>query len=150
VRLDAGDWRIEPSVTLAGVSLGQGNLTETQGGPVGMSVASTSVGSVQTLFGVRAERRFAINETMAVVPSAEVGWLHEYLDTQGTTTAAFISAPGVPFSVQSPSIGRDAAVLGVRGVLETGTPVSLYASYTGTLNGSSTAQTVAAGLRFVW
>jgi hypothetical protein len=38
----------------------------------------------------------------------------------------------------------------VRAALDMNGPVSLYASYAGTLNGSSTAQAVTGGLRFVW
>jgi hypothetical protein len=38
----------------------------------------------------------------------------------------------------------------VRVALDTNGPVSVYAGYNGALNGSSTAQTVSAGFRFVW
>src|SRR6202044_3176105 len=46
VRLEAGGWQIEPGLSLAGVSLTQGGVTETQAGPVGLSVAGASVGSL--------------------------------------------------------------------------------------------------------
>jgi outer membrane autotransporter protein len=150
VRLAAAEWQIEPSLSLAGVGLSERGLTETQAGPVGQSIGNASVGSLQTLLGVRVERRFALSETMSLVPSVQVGWLHEYLDTQAAIRASFIGAPGVAFGVQSASIGRDAAAVGVRAALDMNGPVSLYASYAGTLNGSSTAQAVTGGLRFVW
>ncbi len=150
VRLEAAEWRIEPSLALSGVSLSQGSLTETEAGPVGLSLGSASVGSLQTLLGVRVERRIALSETVAVVPSAQIGWLHEYLDTQGAMTASFIGEPGVAFGVQSASVGHDAAVIGVRAALDLNGPISVYAGYAGTLNGSSTVQTVSAGLRFIW
>jgi subtilase-type serine protease len=150
VRLDAAEWQIEPSLMLAGVALSQDILTETAAGPVGLSVGGASVASMQTQLGVRAERRFAVGEGLALVPSVQLGWLHEYLDTQSATRAAFLGAPGVSFGVQSAPIGRDAAVIGVRAALDTTGPFSVYASYTGTLNGSGNAQTVSAGLRVVW
>ena len=150
VQLDAGSWRVEPSVTLAGVALQQGALSETLAGPVGMAVNSSAIGSLQSLFGVRAERRITISDTMAVVPSAQLGWLHEYLDTAGTTTASFIGTPGLPFTAQSAPISRNAAVVGVRAVLETKGPLALYASYTGAIRGTGSAQTVSAGFRFIW
>jgi subtilase-type serine protease len=150
VRLEAAEWQIEPGISLAGVGLSQGSLTETQAGPVGLSVGNASVGSLQTLLGVRVERRIALSETVTLVPSAQIGWLHEYLDTQGTIRAAFIGAPGAAFGVRSAPVGRDAAVIGLRASLEMNGPVSVYAGYSGALNGSSTVQTVAAGLRFVW
>jgi autotransporter-associated beta strand protein len=150
VRLDAAEWQIEPSLMLAGVGLSQGSLTETQAGPAGLSIGAASVGSVQTQVGVRAERRFAVGTDLAIVPSVQLGWLHEYLDTDSATRASFIAAPGIPFAVQSAPIGRDAAVIGVRAALDTAGPFSVYASYVGTLNGNGNAQTVSAGLRFVW
>ncbi|MFL5252638.1 MAG: autotransporter outer membrane beta-barrel domain-containing protein [Rhodopila sp.] len=151
VRLKTGGgWQIEPSLSLAGVSLTQGSLTETQAGPAGLSVAGASVGSLQTLLGVRVERRIALSDTVTLVPSAQVGWLHEYLDTQGAVRASFIGTPGVGFEVRNASIGRDAAAIGLRAGLDMNGPVSVYAGYGGALNGSSTAQTVSAGLRFVW
>jgi outer membrane autotransporter protein len=150
VRLDMAEWQIEPSLSVDGVSLHQGSLTEMQAGPVGLSVGSATVGSLQTLLGARAERRIPVTATVTLIPSAYIGWLHEYLDTQGATSASFIGAPGIPFEVQSAPIGRDAAVVGLRAALDMHGPVSLYAGYAGTLNGSSTAQTVSAGIRFVW
>jgi outer membrane autotransporter protein len=147
VRLDEGPWRIEPGVTLAGVTLRQAALAETQGGAEALSLGSASLGSLQTVVDVRVERRIAIGGTMALVPSARLGWLHESLDTRATTTASLL---GAPFTVQSAPAGRDAAVLGLRAVLETGGPVSAFASYTGALSASSTGQTVSAGLRFAW
>ena len=150
VRLEAAGWQIEPGLSLAGVSLTQGSLTETQAGPVGLSVASASVGSLQTLLGVRVGRRIALTETIGLVPSLQIGWLHEYLDTQAATRASFIGAPGVGFGVQSATVGRDSAALGLRAALDMNGPVSVYAGYGGSVNGSSRAQTVTAGLRFVW
>jgi subtilase-type serine protease len=150
VRLDSGDWHVEPSLMLGGVALNQGSLTETLAGSSGLSVSSASLGSLQTLLGVRVERRIALTETITLVPSAQVGWLHEYLDTQAATQASFIGAPGAGFSVQSAPIGRDAAALGLRASLDMNGPISVYASYSGALNGSSNAQTVSAGLRYVW
>lgn len=150
VRLELAEWQIEPSLSLTGVSLNQGSLTETQAGPVGLSVGRASVGSLQTLVGMRVERRIALSETMTLVPSADVGWLHEYLDTQAAIRSSFVGTPSAAFSVQSPSVGHDAAVVALRAGLEQIGPFSLYASYTGTLNGNSTAQTVSAGLRIIW
>jgi outer membrane autotransporter protein len=150
VQLDAGAWRIEPSVSLAGVSLTQGALGETMGGPVGMSVGSASIGSLQTLIGARAERRIAIGTGVAVVSSAQIGWLHEYLDTAASTTASLLGTAALPFAAQSAEISRNAAVLGVRAVVETNSPLAVYASYTGALRSSGSAQSVSAGIRFVW
>lgn len=148
VRLDAGEWRFEPAVALAGVALTQAGLNETQGGAAAMSVAGGSLASVQSVLDIRVERRFVLGGGYAVVPSARLGWLHEYADARATTTASLAGTPG--FTVRSSAVGRDAAVLGLRAVLETNSPASAYAGYSGALASGSTVQTVSAGLRLVW
>ena len=148
--VELAEWQLEPSLSISGVSLHQGSLTETLAGPVGMSVGSGSVSSLQSLLGARIERQFALGDGLIAVPSVQLGWLHEYLDTRGTTTASLIGAPGTQFAVQSAPIGHDAAVIGVRAELETGSRISLYAGYTGALSANSTAQTVTAGLHYRW
>ncbi|MFO1023544.1 MAG: autotransporter domain-containing protein [Acetobacteraceae bacterium] len=150
VRLQADGWQVEPALTLAGMALSQRGVTETQAGAVGLTVSSAQIGSLQTQLGARAERRFALDRSLSVVPGVQLGWLHEFLDSRATTGAAFIGAPGAPFTTQSATIGRNWAVLGVRAALETAGPVSGYAGYTGMVNGSATAQTVTAGSRVIW
>ena len=77
--------------------------------------------------------------------SATLGWLHAYLDTAAVATASLIGAPGIPFTVRSSPIGRDSTVLSCYAEMETHSPVSVYAGYSGTLNGNRKAQTVSGG-----
>ena len=150
LRLDAGGWNIEPSLMLSGLSLHQDGLTETGAGPVGVAVAGNSIASVQTLVGVQVDHRFPINEAYAIVPSVQVGWAYEMMNTQARTTASFIGAPGSVFSMSNPSIGRSAAVAGVHAILETGAPIQVFAGYDAAFNDRSTAQTISAGIRYTW
>ena len=150
MQLDGGPWRLEPSLMLAGVSVGQNSLTETQGGPMGLAVGNASTASLQSLLAAQAERRIPLNDRMAVVPAAQLGWQHEFLNVSARTSAALQALPGAAFSVLSAPVGRDAAVIGLRAALESDTPVTLYAAYTGTFSGQSTAQIVTAGLRVTW
>jgi subtilase-type serine protease len=106
--------------------------------------------SLQTLTAVKAERRIEIGGGMTVIPAAQLGWRHEYLDAQAGTTATLAAIPDAPFTVRTAQVGRDAAVLGLRATLETSRRISAYANYTGAVNSGSNAQTVSAGLRFAW
>lgn len=143
-------WQVEPNLSLGGVGLNMGSLTETQAGGAGLAVGTSSLGSLQTLLGVRAERRFAIGEAMALVPSVQVGWAHEFLDVQGKTQAAFLGAMTSPFVVQSAPFGRDSAIIGLRADLQTGGPLTFNIGYAGALSGNSSAQTITGGMRYVW
>jgi subtilase-type serine protease len=150
VRLDAHGWGVEPSLTLSGLALNQRGLTETTGGNAAMAVNGSSVASLQTLLGVQVDHRFPLGGAYAVVPSAQIGWAHEMLDTTVPTTAQFVALPGTPFTVSNPSIGRDAAVASLQAVLETGSRLQAFVAYAASLNGLSSAQSVTGGIRYVW
>ena len=148
VRLDVGGWHVEPSLTLSGLSMSQGSFTESGGGPVGVAVQANSIASLQTLVGVEVYHRFWIGETYAVVPSVQVGWAYETMDTQARTTANFLAAPSTLFTVSNPSIGRNAAIVGLHAVLETGMRLQVFAGYDAGLNGTSSAQNIKGGIRY--
>ncbi len=151
IDLDLDGTRIEPSLSLGGVRLHRRADSEADAGGAGERIDGGDLSSLQTLLGVRAERRFPLPATgMALVPSARVGWSHELLDTQADTTASFLGTSVVPFTAQSVSVGRDAAVVGVHAELETGTRLVVYADYDGAFNASSTRHGVTAGVRVTW
>jgi outer membrane autotransporter protein len=115
-----------------------------------MHIGSNSIGSLQSLIGIQANRRVQINETYWLVPSVHVGWAYEMLDTRARLTASFLGAPGSAFSVANPPIGRSAAVIGAHGILETGTPLQIFFGYDAAFDSKANAQTVSAGFRYTW
>jgi autotransporter-associated beta strand protein len=147
--LPVGAWQVEPSLGLAGLGLSQGGFTETQAGGADLSVGSQGLTSIQSVLAARVERRFAVGETMALLPTARLGWLHEFADTVGTATASFAGGGG-PFSVQSAPTGRDAALIGLGATLQTGGPVSLYLAYNGAFAQNANTQTLTGGLSVKW
>lgn len=144
----ADAWQIEPSLLLGGVSLSQGSTTETQGGAVNLRLSNGSISSFQSVLGMRGQRRFDLGEGRALVGSGYVGWAHEYADLQGKVTANFALVPQQSFGLTAAPIGRDAAVVGLRGTLELSPRLAVYAGFDGTFTGSSNAETVNAGVRF--
>jgi uncharacterized protein with beta-barrel porin domain len=84
---------------------------------------------------------------MAIVPSVQIGWAHEFLDTRGRVAAAFIGVPGSGFVTQSAPFGRDSAIVGIDATIETGTPVAVRLGYTGALSRQGSEQAVSGGIR---
>ncbi|GGJ44789.1 hypothetical protein GCM10011320_60320 [Neoroseomonas lacus] len=119
-------------------------------GLLGGHVNNDSMNSLQSVIGLRVDRRFRIDETMAIQAAGHIGWAYEMLDTSAHVTASFLSLPGSGFTVRSPALDRNSAVIGVRAALETDAPVQVFASYDAALNGSATAQAVTAGFRWTW
>jgi uncharacterized protein with beta-barrel porin domain len=152
--LPIGAWQLEPSLGLAGVGISRGGFTETQAGAANLTVGSQGLSSIQSVLAARVERRFAVGETMALVPTVRIGWLHEFADTVGTTAASFAGASlaggGSTFGVDSAPVGRDAALIGLGATLQTGGPVSLYLAYNGAFVQNTNAQTLTGGVSVKW
>jgi uncharacterized protein with beta-barrel porin domain len=147
--LPVGAWQVEPSLGLAGVGIARGGFTETQAGAADLTVGSQGLSSIQSVLAARVERRFAVGETMALVPTGRIGWLHEFADTVGTATASF-AADGSAFSVDSAPVGRDAALIGLGVTLQTAGPVSLTLAYNGAFAQNANAQTITGGVSVRW
>jgi fibronectin-binding autotransporter adhesin len=150
VRLALAGWQMEPSLALGAVGIQMNQSNETLGNAERLAVAASSIASVQSLLGLRLERRVALNDGMTLQPSLRVGWTHEFDATSARTSATLATAPANPFTVQSAPIGREAMILGAAATLETGTALALYASYGGAFNGRGAAQTLSGGLRLSW
>ena len=72
------------------------------------------------------------------------------MNTQARTTASFVGAPGSAFTLSNPSIGRSAAVVGMHAVLESDIPLQIFAGCDAAFNDRSAAQTITAGIRYIW
>jgi uncharacterized protein with beta-barrel porin domain len=148
--LPLADWQIEPSLGLAGIGISRNDFTETQGGAADLAVGAGALTSIQSVLAARAERRLPLGETMAVVPTARIGWSHEFADTQGQASASFAGFGGAPFTAHGAPIGRDAALIGLGATLQTASPVSLYLAYNGAFAQNANAQTLTGGLSVKW
>ena len=150
VDLDVAGITLEPSASLLGVRVDQDSLTESQAGAAGLNVNGIGLSSLRTLLAVRAETRIPLGGGLTVAPSLQVGWAHEMLDTRASISTGFTGVGGSGFTVGSATVGRDAAIIGLRGNLETGGPFSAYVSYQGSFTSRSDSQTVAGGIRYTW
>jgi autotransporter-associated beta strand protein len=154
-RLDAAAWRIQPSAGLTGLGLSRRGFTETQAGAADLSLGSAGLASVQSVLAVRAERRLALGATpfgegLALVPTARLGWAHEFADTRGTVSAAFAGGPGASFGAHSAAVGRDAALIGLGATLLTAGPVSFDLAYSGAFAQNTNAQTLTGTVSVKW
>ncbi|MBP0618055.1 autotransporter domain-containing protein [Jiella mangrovi] len=140
--------RIEPSVALRGVSVRLDGTDES--GAAGVSIDDETYGSFQTVVGASLSHRFDLAGNMSLTPSASLGWSHEFADTNGKVDAAFAGASAASFSASGPSLGRDAALVGVSAQLDTGTSATVYAAYQGAFSKHESAHNFSAGLKFSW
>jgi autotransporter-associated beta strand protein len=142
--LSLGAMSLVPSAGITGVSLRNNGATEGTGGGAALNVSAGSLGSLQSLLAVRAEQSFG-----RITPSVSVGWSHEFLDTSVPTTAQF-AASGAGFTVETPAIGRDAAVVGIRAELAAGPRLNVFAGYDGAFSSHGSTNGVTGGLQYTF
>ncbi len=148
VRTSFGGWNVEPSVTLGGMSLSQGALSETGADSADLRIGHGTLNSLYTMPGVEVDRRFALSNGYALVAAARAGWMHEMLDTRSHLTATTQDGAASPFGAAP--IGRDAADLALHVELRTPSNLRVFARYETMLDGRSTSQTAAGGVKFTW
>jgi len=147
VRYDLAGWGIQPSVTLGTVSISQGSVTETGQSASAMQISSGQFNTSYLLSGVELDRRFALNGSLDLVVTGRAGWMYQ----MGQTTAQMDAvAQGSSLAFGSAPVGRNAADLGVGVILDTHSPLRIYARYGTMLFAGSTSQQVDGGLVYSW
>ena len=80
-----------------------------------------------------------------------LGWSHEFADNTASVAASFAGVSGSGFVLNSAPIGRDVALVGLGADIKVASwPVTMFVGYGGAINGSSSAQSFSAGVRFTW
>lgn len=120
LNLDGGyDFHLNDCVTwgpIAGlqyVHLNVDSFNETGASAADLAVGSQDLDSLRTRLGARIEYRKQVRKQMEFSTELHAEWQHEFLDNSQGISASFIGDGLVPFSVQTTSPERDAALLGV-------------------------------------
>ncbi|WP_347906186.1 autotransporter domain-containing protein [Pseudomonas purpurea] len=145
-RLDLQPLALEPFANLAYVHLDSDGFTE-KGGAAALKGGDDNRDAVLSTLGLRASKRLALNSQQQLDVSGTLGWQHNLSNTRSEENLAFASG-GSPFSVQSVSMDRNAAVVGVRAGLALGRDTTLNLDYNGLLG--SKDKTHGVGLTLDW
>jgi outer membrane lipase/esterase len=120
LNLDGGyDFHLNDHVTwgpIAGlqyVHLNVDSFNETGAPAANLAVGSQDLDSLRSRLGVRIEYRKQVRKQMEFSTELHAEWQHEFLDNSQGISASFIGDGLVPFSVQTTSPERDAALVGV-------------------------------------
>ena len=128
--LQWGDSTITPIAGLTYSRLRQNGYTETGGNGAALNVGASASSSLKSELGIRLERSF-MTAYGEVVPSAQLGWRHEYQNTRLQSTASFVadSAGATGFTKQGAKPVSDTGVLSERASLLRGKNLSLSGRY---------------------
>jgi outer membrane autotransporter protein len=155
VNIDGGyDWHVSnrltvgPLVGLQYVHLDVNGFNEYGASAADLAIADQSMDSLQSRVGGRADFHLASSSTSTFAAELHAAWQHEYLDDSRGIGATFAGSGLTPFSVQTVSPMRDAAVVGLGLNFTFKDRLTLFADYELTLwNESNFNQSVNAGGR---
>ncbi|WP_085583131.1 MULTISPECIES: autotransporter serine protease [unclassified Pseudomonas] len=120
---------LEPFVNLAYVHLNSDSFTE-KGDAAALKGGEDNRDAVLSTLGVRAKRTFALTDKQQLELGASLGWQHNLSGVDSKEHLAFANGNSA-FTVQSVSMDRDAAVVGVRAGLAVGSAARVSLDYNG-------------------
>ncbi|WP_223484836.1 autotransporter serine protease [Pseudomonas sp. A-RE-19] len=130
-RLDLQPIALEPFVNLAYVHLNTESFSE-KGDAAALKGGENNRDAVLSTLGLRASKAIALSDQQQLELSGTLGWQHNLSSTRSEDHLAFVNG-NTAFSVQSVSMDRDAAVVGVRAGLALGRDTRLNLDYNGLL-----------------
>lgn len=120
--------------------------TETGTGPGNLTIAEQSADSTASRLGVRWSKTFATDGGSSWTPIVELGWRHEFSDTNPSTTATLAGLPG-SYTINGSDVPADAALLGLGLKLQLSDTVDGTVQYNGDFTSKSTNSTASVKLR---
>ena len=150
LRLPWDGWQLEPTVGVGALGLSAPATTEQNAVGIAQQINGQSLTSLRSAVTLPISRGLRVADDRPLMLRGLLGWTHEFADVTATTQAAFVQAPGVPFTAITAPIARDALLLGLSADFGLADGVALFAGWQASLGGSSTVQTVRAGLRVTW
>jgi len=108
--VDSGRGSVEPFVGALGMSIHSDGFSE-GGGSAALTAAGRTYGFGATTLGIRGET--PLLASLPLVLQGTLGWRHVFGDVTPAAELAFVSTPGLPFTVQGAPIAEDSALVEV-------------------------------------
>jgi outer membrane autotransporter protein len=142
--------RVEPLAGLSFVGLSRPGFTESGAGALSLVADRQTATKLASRLGATLSAPVPLGD-MVLRPWLRAFWAHDFLDTEGTLTAAFAgaTAPGT-FSVLSAAPGRDTALVGAGVRLDISPLSSMLIAYDGDWGRGGSTHSIAAAATLRW
>ncbi|MDR3499371.1 MAG: hypothetical protein P4L72_09105 [Parvibaculum sp.] len=121
--------------------------TETGSGPANLTVSDQSANSASSRLGLRWSQTFGSAGSSTWTPMLELGWKHEFADSNPSTTAALAGIPGASFTVQGAGVPKDSAIVGAGLTMKLSDALDGTVQYNGDFSDKYTDSTASLMLR---
>ena len=140
---------ITPFAGLEYAHINRDSFTEKDGGVANLKVKQDKQDSLRSAIGARLTHSWSTNGTR-ITPTAELAWIHEFMEDESGIRAGFATAPSATFSVDGPDLDRDRARLALGLNVQLSQTADLNLGYQGEYAGSDERHDIAATFRMFW
>ncbi len=140
---------ITPFAGLEYAHINRDSFTEKDGGVANLKVKQDKQDSLRSAIGARLTHSWITNGTR-ITPTAELAWIHEFMEDESGIRAGFATAPSATFSVDGPDLDRDRARLALGLNVQLSQTADLNLGYQGEYAGSDERHDIAATFRMFW
>lgn len=108
------NYMLSPFGAIEASFINRDSYTESGAGVLNNDVESETTKYLSSVIGMEVSGDFTNNTNeYRFIPSARIGWAHQFLDDSATTKASFSQAPAIVFETQGPERSRDSMRLGL-------------------------------------
>lgn len=141
---------LTPFLGLEYAHMNRESFTEKGPTAVNLKVSEDNQDSLRSALGIRVTHEWITSKGYRITPTAELAWVHEFLEDEASLRAGFASAPAVTFSVDGPDLDRDRARVALGLSLQFRETAFFHLGYQGEFASSDRRHDLAATLRVMW
>jgi outer membrane autotransporter protein len=141
---------LTPFLGLEYTHVNRESFTEKGSTATNLKVSEDNQDSLRSAIGARIAHDWTTGNGYRITPTAELAWIHEFMEDEAGIRAGFASAPAVTFSVDGPELDRDRARVALGFNLQFRETAYLNLGYRGEFASSDERHDLAATLRVMW
>lgn len=140
---------LTPFMGLEYAHINRDSFTEKDGGVTNLKVKQDNQDSLRSAIGARITHSWT-TKRYRITPTAELAWVHEFMEDEASIKAGFSTAPATTFSVDGPDLDRDRARLALGLNVQLSNTANLNLGYQGEFARSDDRHDIAATFRMAW
>ncbi|TXH37669.1 MAG: autotransporter outer membrane beta-barrel domain-containing protein [Rhodospirillaceae bacterium] len=148
--LKLGETSLQPLASLQYTWLRQDNFKEHGAGGADLTADASTMNSLKSGLGLRISYQFQTGDETFFVPELRARWMHEFLDTQSSTSTELAGLPGSAFTVKGIDTTRNGALVGAGFTSDISSAVAMMVDYDAFVSADQTVHNISGGFKIKW